>query len=67
MMLMVNYGTIMARLLNHCNGAEGTLDFGDLLQIRTCLSGKGGNQGKPGTHPTFETNKQGTITSKDPI
>ena len=33
----------LSGFLNHCNGAEGTLDFGDLLQIRTRLSGKGGN------------------------
>ena len=47
--------TRMSGFLNHCNGAEGTLDSGDLLQIQTRLSGKEGN---PDTHPTLETNKQ---------
>ena len=33
---------MLSGFLNHCKGAEGTHNFGDLLQIRTCLSGKGG-------------------------
>ena len=36
----------LSGFLNHCNGAEGTHDFGDLLQIRTHSSGKGGEPGQ---------------------
>ena len=42
---------------NHCNGAEGTLNSGDFLQIRTRSSGKRGPGARPSTHPTLETNK----------
>ena len=40
------------------DGAEGTHDFRDLLQIPTHLPGKGGTGGNPSTHVTLETNKQ---------
>ena len=55
-------GALLSGFLNHCNGAEGTLDSGDLLQIQTLLSGKGGNRGKPdpGTIPPMkQANKWG--------
>ena len=38
--------------LNHCNGAEGTLDSGDFLQIQVRQA-----KGVPGL-ATLETNKQ---------
>jgi hypothetical protein len=47
----------LSGFLKHCNGAEGTLNSGDLLQIQTRSSGKGGKRRKPSTHPTLETNK----------
>ena len=49
--------------LNNCNGAEGTHEYGDLLQIRTCSSDKGGNQGKP-RYPSHPWNKQTSILWK---
>ena len=52
----------MSGFLNHCNDAEGTLDSGDLLQIRTRPSGKGGTWASPSTHPTYETNKQAWLS-----
>ena len=48
----------LSGFLNHCNGAEGTLDSGDLLQVQARSSGKGGTRVNPGTHCTLETNKQ---------
>ena len=45
---------------NHCNGAEGIDDFGDLCKYGHVRQAKGGgNRGKPWyPHPTLETNKQ---------
>ena len=37
---------------NHCNGAEGIHDFGDLCKYGHV------RQASPGTHPTLETNKR---------
>ena len=42
---------------SHCNGAEGTHDFGDLLQIQAHSSGRRRNHASTGTHSTLETNK----------
>ena len=48
---------------NHCNGAEGIHDYGDLYKyghVRQAKggTGAGGTGASPGTHPTLETNKQ---------
>ena len=48
---------MLSGFLNHCNGSEGTHNFGDLLQIQTRSSGKGGNRGKP-WYPSHPWNKQ---------
>ena len=41
---------------NHCNGAEGVHDFGDLCKYGHARQAKGGTGASPGTHPTLETN-----------
>ena len=46
------------RLPNHCNGAEGIHNFGDLCKYGHVRQAKGGAGASPGTRPTLETNKQ---------
>ena len=48
----------MSRFPNHCNGADGIHDSGDLCKYGHVRQAKGGTGASPGTNPTFETNKQ---------
>ena len=49
----------LSGFLNHCNGAEGIHNFGDLCKYRHIRQAKGGTRASLSTHPTLETNKQG--------
>ena len=72
----------MSGFPNHCNGAKGTHDFGDLYKyghVRRANGGtkdlykyghvrqaNGGTKPSHGTHPTLETNKQTPSTTVFP-
>ena len=59
-----NKDSVLSGFLNHCNGAEGIHDFGDLCKYGQVRQAKGGTGASPGSHPTLETNKQEIIFQK---